>query len=62
MKELIYKAALYTPDVLAEFVTELYDELNIENKALFKAILVRYFLHDTLLYPDELNNKISNKK
>lgn len=62
MKKLLYKAAIYSPDYLVEFIMDLEAQLDLENKALFKAILVRYFLSDTLTYPEELERKLSNKQ
>ena len=61
MKQLLTKAAKYAPDVLVEFILQVEKELDLENKALFKAILVDYFLSDTLAYIDELNPKIKDK-
>jgi len=59
MKKLLYKAALYSPDYLVDFILEL--EREMDDKALFRAILKRYFYSDTLSYPEEENTKLSNK-
>jgi len=62
MKDLLTKAAKYTPDTLVDFIMSLHSELDLENKAVFRAILIEYFLSDTLTYEDDTEPKLSNKK
>ena len=61
MKNLLYQAALYSPEVLTDFILELWGELDLENKALFSGILARYFIDGDNVPPKELSDKISNK-
>ena len=46
MKKLIRNAASNSPEVLAEFVVDLWRELDIEGKAVFKLVLHRFFLDE----------------
>ena len=61
MKALLNKAALYTPEVLVDFILDLESSLDLENKALFRGIFVQYFLGDRLTYTDKPKSKITNK-
>lgn len=61
MRDVLRKACNYTPEAVVDFVLDLEKELDLENKALFRGIFVRYFLSDTLTYTDELKPKLSNK-
>ena len=46
MKPLIRKAAEYSPEVLADFVEDLWAELDIEGKGVFKLVLHRFYMDD----------------
>lgn len=48
MKNMLKRAADYDPGHVADFICQLYAELDINNKALFKAVLYDFFLNDTL--------------
>ena len=55
MQKLIRKAAEYSPEVLADFVDDLWAELDIEGKATFKLVLHRFFLDEGNVPPDKEN-------
>lgn len=55
MKAIFEKAAEYEPGRIIDFIMALYDELPINEKALFKAVFIEYFLQDTLLSDDNDN-------
>ena len=46
MKTILTKAVEYSPDLVVEFILELYDRLDIDGKAVFKANSYFYFFDD----------------
>ena len=44
MEETIKDAINYAPDLILKFIMELYDELDVDGKAVFRANLGFYFL------------------
>jgi len=46
MKKILTKAVEYSPDLVVEFILELYDRLDIEGKAIFKANSYFYFFDE----------------
>ena len=52
---MLKRAAEYEPERVADFICALYDESDIEGKALFKAVLWRFFLDSTPTSNEEEN-------
>jgi len=62
MKKLFEKACVYQPNKVVEFLMELWAELPLEQKAIFKAIMIRYWLNDRLDYYDDYKPSNEAKK